>query len=108
MGIFIHTQILKKNMNKPELNKQQRLKLRRLSHSLKPVVITGSNELTPSVIAEINTALEAHELIKVRVNANDAEHRQKLTTAICEQCEAALIHQIGHIIVIFRTSSETA
>lgn len=61
------------------MNQQFKLKLRKLSHQLDPVVTVGSNELTEAVQAEIDRSLDAHELIKIRINARDKEHRQQMT-----------------------------
>ena len=83
---------------KPELKKFLRAKADRL----KPVVITGQHGLTPAVLNEINLALEHHELIKVRVNANDREERQAMTRQICADLSAELIQSIGHVITLYR------
>lgn len=72
------------------------------SQTLKPVVILGDKGLTENVIHEIDLALTAHELIKVRVNAADREAREALTTEICEATQSELIQKIGHVISIYR------
>lgn len=81
----------------PELKRT----LRARAHSLKPVVIIADRGLEDSVIAEVNVALERHELIKVRIR-HDRETRSELAVALCERCGAALIHRIGQIVVIYR------
>lgn len=82
-----------------ETNKKE---LKANSHKLKPVVIIGSQGLTDNVQKEIATALEAHELIKIRINARDDEARQAMTQAILDEHDATLVNQIGHIAVIYR------
>ena len=77
-------------------------KLKNTSHQLKPVVIIGSQGLSEGVQKEINTALEAHELIKVRINARDQEARQEMIDAILDQQNATLVNVIGHVAVIYR------
>jgi RNA-binding protein len=81
-------------------------KLKSQSHKLKPVVIIGQHGLTESVQQEIDQALEAHELIKIRVNAESKEARKEMADQICEHQKADLINQIGHIITIYRQSED--
>lgn len=87
------------------MNKQQILQLKRQVHKLKPVVIIGAQGLSTAVHNEIDTALEAHELIKIRINAEDREQRQQIIKTICEHHGAQLIHKIGHIIAIYREAN---
>ena len=84
------------------MDKTTRLKLKQQSHKLKPVVIIGAQGLTESVQKEISCALEAHELIKIRINAESKQHRQAMVNLICSNQSAELINSIGHIITIFR------
>lgn len=71
------------------------------AHSLKPVVMIGQAGLTAAVIAEIEVALDYHELIKVRIRA-EREQRKEITAEICEATRAELVQSIGQIIVIYR------
>lgn len=88
------------------LSKEKIIALRKKIHALSPVVIIGSNGLTPNVIKEINVALEAHELIKIRINAENREAKLAIATEICEQTKATQIHMIGHILSIYRKSNK--
>ena len=83
-------------------------KLKNTSHQLKPVVIIGSQGLSEGVQKEINIALEAHELIKVRINARDKEARQEMIDAILDQQNATLVNVIGHVAVIYRQNPTTS
>ncbi len=87
---------------------QQELRqlLKAKAHKLRTVVIIGANGLTENVHSEIDTALTAHELIKIRVNAQDSEERAERITEICDQHDAELVQSIGHIIVIYRKNDE--
>lgn len=86
----------------------QKLKkqLKAKSHSLKPVVIIGDKGLTENVHLEIERALLAHELIKIRVNAATKEDREKMVQEICESSGAEQVVTIGHIATIFRENEE--
>ena len=55
------------------LSTKQKQHLKGLAHPLKPVVLLGSNGLTEGVLAEIEQALEHHELIKVKIATEDRE-----------------------------------
>lgn len=76
--------------------------LRKKTPGLKPIILLGNQGLTPNVFAEIEQALDHHELIKIRMNAASREDKKILTENICQQCRAHLIQSIGHIIAIYR------
>jgi len=80
--------------------------LRAKAHALKPVVITGQGGISEAVLNEINLALDHHELIKVRVNAEDREARKQMSGQICEETGAELIQSIGHIITLYRKNPD--
>ncbi len=86
------------------LNEHQKRHLRRLGHERKPVVLMGAAGLTPTVLDEINRALDDHELIKVKVVADDRAHREALIQRICEDTGAHLVQAIGKIALLFRRS----
>jgi len=88
------------------LNEKQKRHLRSLAHARKPVVIVGGGGLREAVFAEIDAALAHHELIKVRVNAEDREQRAALIEAIVEQCGCERVQQIGHIAVLYRRAEK--
>ncbi len=88
------------------LNKNQRNHLRKLAHTLKPVVIIGQAGLTENIITEIGSSLEHHELIKVRLNATDKASRQQMIDTILEQSSAELVQAIGHICAIYRRAEK--
>lgn len=85
-----------------DLTSVQRRALRAQAHHLNPVVSVAGNGLSPSVLAEINHNLAAHELIKVRVYGEDRDAREQLMNNICEQTGAASIQHIGNILVLWR------
>ena len=87
---------------KSDLKKQLRAK----AHALKPVVITGQAGVSEAVLNEINLALDHHELIKVRVNAEDREQRKELSGQIVAETGAELIQSIGHIITLYRKNPD--
>jgi len=83
------------------VNPIQKKKLKALAHPLNPVVIIGQAGLTDAVIKEINVALNAHELIKIKIRA-ERDERATIREQICEQTKAELVQSIGQIAVIYR------
>jgi RNA-binding protein len=80
----------------------EKKRFRRIGHELKPVVMTGGQGLTENVLAEIERALEDHELIKVRINGEDREERTAAMAAISRQCRAEAVQIIGKIVLLYR------
>jgi putative YhbY family RNA-binding protein len=76
--------------------------LRARAHHLHPVVSVGHHGLTPSVLHEIDVALIAHELVKVRVFVDDREARQSLLVRICKALDCAAVQSIGKLLVVWR------
>lgn len=83
------------------LNNRQIRHLRGLSHKLHPVVIIGDKGLGENVLSEIETALEHHELIKVRIRA-DREERREMAEKIASQFNAETVHSIGQVVCYYR------
>ena len=76
--------------------------LRRLGHNLKPVVTVAGNGLTENVTNEIERALTDHELIKIKLVAEDRDAKKALTDTICNSHSATLVQSIGHMLLIYR------
>ncbi|MBF0133795.1 MAG: ribosome assembly RNA-binding protein YhbY [Magnetococcales bacterium] len=83
------------------LSSSQRKYLRGLAHPLKPVVMVGHGGVTESVMAEVEQALNVHELIKIRFNEFKDE-KTTLCDRIVEQSDAAIAGIIGHIAILYR------
>lgn len=79
--------------------------LRGLAHHLRPVVRIGQLGVTPAVLAELNAALDAHELVKVRIAAADSRERQERLAALAEGSGATIVQAIGKTATLFRPSS---
>ena len=85
-----------------QLTPAQRKLHRADAHHLDPVVMVGSDGLTPAVTKETDAALKAHGLIKVRVFSDERETRESVLTTLCEQLNAAPIQHIGKLLVLWR------
>ena len=88
------------------LSTKQKQHLKGLAHSLKPVVLLGANGLTEAVLAEIEIALDHHELIKVKVASEDRETKNLIIEAIIRETKAEKVQVIGKTLVLFRQSQE--
>ncbi len=88
------------------LTNKQRQYLKGMAHSLKPVVLLGQHGLTEGVLAEIDLALNFHELIKVKVAAEDREVKTLIMDAIVRETAAIKVQSIGHILTLYRASEE--
>ena len=88
------------------LNKKQIQHLRGVAHPLKPIVLLGNNGLTEAVIAEIDYALNHHELIKVKIPTDDRENKSLIVDAIIRETNAIKVQVIGKTLIIYRQSEE--
>ena len=88
------------------LSNKQKQHLKGLAHSLKPVVQLGNNGLTEGVLAEIEGAINHHELIKVKIPSDDKEEKSLIMDAIVRETGAIKLQSIGHVLVLFKQSDE--
>jgi RNA-binding protein len=88
------------------LTEKQKKHLRGLGHGLEPVILTGGAGLTPGLVAELDSTLAHHELLKVRVRAADRESRDELIRSLCEAAGAELVQRIGHVALLWRPNAE--
>ena len=88
------------------LTPKQKQYLKGLAHSLSPTVRVGKGGLTPAVIAETAKALEAHELIKVRIEVEDGAARREVASELANATEAGLAGTIGKVAMLYRAREE--
>ena len=86
-------------------NAQSRF-LKGQAHDLKAMLQVGGKGLTDSVAAEVDAALEHHELIKIRIAAEDREARDAIVKDLVKRSGAALVQRIGHVAVLYRQSKD--
>jgi putative YhbY family RNA-binding protein len=85
-----------------QLSPAQRKEHRSNAHHLDPVVMIGSQGLSPAIEKEIDLALSAHGLIKVRVFSDDRAARESLFASLADSLSAAPIQHIGKLLVFWR------
>lgn len=76
------------------------------AHALKPVVMVGIAGLTDAVLAEIDIALNVHELIKVKIRAEKTE-RVNIEQEVCAKTGAESVQVIGQIAIFYRKNAKT-
>jgi len=82
--------------------------LKARAHSLEPVVIIGGKGLTDEVVKEVDRALAAHELIKVRAPTIERVDREEAFKTLCARIGAAPVQVIGKVFVLYRKKNEQA
>lgn len=85
-----------------QLTPAQRKVHRAEAHHLDPIVMIGNDGLTPAVRKEVDAALKAHGLIKVRVFSDDRVAREGMLQSLSEELDAAAIQHIGKLLVLWR------
>jgi RNA-binding protein len=86
----------------PTLTTKERADLKARAHSLEPVVQTGNAGLTDRLVAEVDRALTAHELIKVKIGGDDRAERIALGDELAASTDAAVVHRVGKIVMLWR------
>lgn len=84
------------------LSEHQKKFLRGLGHELKPLIIVGDSGMSESLLAEYESTLAHHELIKVRVRVGDRKMRDEIIEKLCSGSSAALIQRIGNVALLYR------
>ena len=88
------------------LTSKQRQFLKGRAHALSPVVRFGKGGLTGGVVGETKTALRAHELIKVRIEVEDAKERRAAGQRLARDADAHLVGAVGKVAILYRERDE--
>ncbi len=90
------------------LTTRERAHLKARAHALEPKVMVGHGGATPAVIAEVDRALAAHELIKVKILGDDRDAREAMGDEISAATDSAQVQRVGKVIVLWRPKPEEA
>lgn len=88
------------------LNSKQRAYLRSLGNELDPIFQIGKGGLTDEIVSELGDALEARELIKVRVLKNSIEDPKEVAEEVGKALDADVVQKIGRNFLLYRESSK--
>lgn len=84
------------------VNTQKQRQLKAKAHHLQPVVMIGAKGLTDNVMLEIDSALTAHELIKIKISGANKALRIEMTDKIALATRCLVIEHIGNIAILYR------
>ena len=89
-------------MNK--LTTRQRAFLKSKAHHLEPVVLIGKNKVTEGTLQSIENALEAKELIKIKLREYKNE-KVEISQYIQEKVQAEIVGIVGFTLILFRQNT---
>ncbi len=84
------------------ISSKQRAQLRGLAMNEDTIVQVGKAGITDSLIASVNAALTARELVKGRVLEASMLTAREACDALCQACQADPVQVIGTKFVIFK------
>ena len=84
------------------LTARERARLKAQAHALEPVVQIGTAGITDAVVKEVDRALTAHALLKVRIGGDDRAERIALGDDLCARTGAAAVHRVGKVLILYR------
>ena len=90
-----------------KLTNNQKKHLRTLAHDLRPIVMVGQQGLSNAVLAELESTMTKHELLKIKVRADGREEKKKIVNKILEFSQSALLQVIGGVLIIYRPFEES-
>ncbi|MFB1010552.1 MAG: ribosome assembly RNA-binding protein YhbY [Thiopseudomonas sp.] len=88
------------------LTQEQKKQFKSIGHHLKPVLIVAEQGLSEGVMAELERALNDHELIKVQLRLSDRDDRAAILTELCQQSSAELVQTIGKMALLYRKNPQ--
>jgi RNA-binding protein len=88
------------------LSNEQKKRYRSIGHNLHPIVTIADKGLSDNILAEMNRALNDHELIKVKIVINDRDLRAQVITELCQACRAIEVQQIGKVALLLREAKK--
>ncbi|WP_019555915.1 ribosome assembly RNA-binding protein YhbY [Thiomicrorhabdus arctica] len=95
-------------MSQPEkLTNNQKKYLRGIAHGLNPMIMIGANGVTESLMAELESTLAHHEILKIKIASADRDERKEIVQHLVKESGALLVQTIGKICVIYRQNDET-
>lgn len=88
------------------ISQSQKKRFRAIAHQLKPVVTIAGNGVSDAVAAELERALDDHELIKIKLASGDRDERKTMLDAATNATGAEVVQKIGAVAVIYRPASK--
>ncbi|OQX09403.1 MAG: hypothetical protein BWK76_22240 [Desulfobulbaceae bacterium A2] len=92
----------------PQITGREIRELRARGHHLDPVLIIGREGINSMVLHALDDALEARELIKVKLGPNCSLDKQGAAQTLAEESGAALVQVLGRTILLYRPAAAGA
>ncbi|HET7843340.1 MAG TPA: ribosome assembly RNA-binding protein YhbY [Xanthomonadales bacterium] len=80
--------------------------LRGLAHDLAPVIMVGAKGVSDALVAELENALDHHELVKVRITAGDRDARDAIAGQLVERTGAEKVQRVGNVLSLYRRNRD--
>ncbi len=96
----------KDSKNEITISSKQRKQLRSLGHALEPKVLVGREAFSDNVIKTVDEALDAHELIKVKLGQNCPVDKKEAASFIADKTKALMVQLIGKTILLYRKNPD--
>ncbi len=84
------------------LSPEKKKQFRTIGHRLNPIVTIASNGLSDGVLAELNRALDDHELIKIKLAIAEREDRKEIVAELETLPNVELVQEIGKVVLLYR------
>ena len=84
------------------LTGKQKRHLRALGHKLKAIILVGKKEIEEALINETNSALDHHELVKVKLLESCLLDRQEASAMLADACGAEVAQILGKTFLLYR------
>jgi RNA-binding protein len=85
----------------------QKQYLKGLAHAMKPTVLIGQKGLQDAVQNAIETALNTHELIKIKyIDLKERDLKEEITATIVKRTQAERVAVIGHTVILYRRQKD--
>lgn len=89
-----------------ELNTKQIKHLKSLGHQLNPIVTVGQHGMKESINTEFASALDFHQLVKIKVGLGDRIKRDALISSLAEHHKATLIQRVGNVALFYKRNTD--
>lgn len=88
------------------ITSKQRSFLRSLAHDLEPTVYIGKSGITDNIVKEMETGLEARELVKVKIQEGCEVAPKDAANDLAERLKAEYVQAIGRKFTLYRESKD--
>ena len=88
------------------ITSKQRATLRSLANTLEPIFQIGKLGIEENFICQLDSALEARELIKIKVLENSGLTAREASQILCDELKCEGVQIIGSKVIIYRKSTK--